>query len=53
MLPKSFTLSAGKVAGINGVHTGPGATQLARMRFGISDWAREKVNATIAPFVVE
>jgi hypothetical protein len=41
------------VEGMSGVHTGPGATALTRMPFGVSSSASPLVKVTIAPFVVE
>ena len=46
--PKSPSLSSGIVAGISGVHTGPGATELTRMPFSASCAASPLVNVTIA-----
>ncbi len=43
---------SGSVAGISGVHTGPGATALTRTPRSISICASPCVNVTIAPFVV-
>jgi len=43
--------SGPKLAGISGVHTGPGATALTRTPRGSSAAESERVNATIAPLV--
>ena len=51
--PKVATSSAGLSAGLNGVHTGPGATALTRMPFSSTFCASVYVNALIAPFVAE
>ena len=51
--PKCSTSCGSKLAGISGVHTGPGATALTRMPRLINCCDRERVNATIAPFVAE
>ena len=52
-LPNSATSCAGLSAGLSGVHTGPGATQLTRMPRGSSWLASDLVNAWIAPLVAE
>ncbi|CAM5735458.1 hypothetical protein STENM223S_11005 [Streptomyces tendae] len=49
-LPNSAV--SGSVAGISGVHTGPGATALTRMPRSISICASPCVKVTMAPFVV-
>src|SRR4051794_28090678 len=43
-VPKSATLSGGKVEGINGVHMGPGATAFTRIPFSATALASERVN---------
>src|SRR5690606_20197305 len=52
-LPNSATSSAGLSAGLNGVHTGPGATALTRIPRGSRLVARALVKAWIAPLVAE
>jgi len=42
-VPKVFTFSGGKLAGISGVHTGPGATAFTRMPFSTSASASDSV----------
>jgi hypothetical protein len=49
--PNPATRSSPKVAGIRGVHTGPGAAQLTRIPRSRSDWASEQVEARITPLV--
>jgi hypothetical protein len=39
--------------GLSGVHTGPGATALTRIRLSIRSIASDFVNALIAPYVAE
>ena len=39
--PNPATFSSGIVEGMSGVHTGPGATALTRMRRSTSVWASE------------
>ena len=51
-LPKFFTFSGGIVEGISGVQIGPGATQLTRMPFSASNWAKPPVKFWMAPLVV-
>jgi hypothetical protein len=47
-------LSSSKLAGINGVQIGPGATPFTRIfLFSNSDFARLRVKATMAPLVLE
>jgi hypothetical protein len=50
-LPKLFTFSGGKVAGMSGVQIGHGATAFTRMFFFASMPLSDRVNVTIAPFV--
>ena len=51
ILAELATCSGENVDGISGVQIGPGATPLTRMPFSTSASDRERVNATIAPFV--
>ena len=51
-LPKLRTASSGRVDGMSGVQTGPGATALARIPFSARSWANPAVKFWIAPFVV-
>src|SRR5829696_6108901 len=51
LAPKLLTLSSSKVDGMSGVQIGPGATPLTRMPLSASDWASERVNDVMAPFV--
>jgi hypothetical protein len=51
--PKPETVSAGMEAGMIGVHTGPGATELARKPYCTTSMARPLVKEMIAPFVLE
>src|SRR5687768_8456599 len=50
-LPNCATFSAGASAGLNGVHTGPGATQFTRMPRSSRLLASALVKAWTAPFV--
>src|SRR3712207_419628 len=50
--PKLATFSAGMVAGISGVHTGPGATLLARMPFSAYICARLAVKLAMPALVM-
>src|SRR4051812_8836903 len=52
LLPNSFTSSAGKLPGINGVQIGPGATQFTRIPFSPHSCARVAVKFCIAPLVI-
>jgi len=52
-LPNDATLSAGNVDGISGVQIGPGATALTRIPRSAKAFDKERVNATMAPFVAE
>jgi hypothetical protein len=47
--PKDSIISSGMVAGISGVHTGPGATEFTRMPFSTRFWPSALVKLTIAP----
>ena len=49
--PNSATFFPEKLAGIKGVQMGPGATPFTRMPRCTTWRARERVKATIAPFV--
>ena len=50
--PKWATASGGIVDGISGVHAGPGATALTRMRFSATSWASPAVKFWITPLLV-
>jgi len=51
--PNSTTFLAGKLAGMSGVQTGPGATPLTRIPFSTSASESDRVKATMAPLVAE
>ncbi|HEY9670210.1 MAG TPA: hypothetical protein V6D11_02110 [Waterburya sp.] len=51
--PNCVTCSFGIVAGIKGVHTGPGATLLTRMPLSATNCANPPVKFTIAALVAE
>src|SRR5215212_215551 len=51
--PNWETVSPGIDAGMIGVHTGPGATELALSPYWITSWASPLVKVIMAPFVEE
>ncbi len=51
--PKSTISSGARSAGLSGVQTGPGETQLTRIRRSTRFLANDFVNVWIAPFVAE
>lgn len=53
VVPNFVTASAGRSAGLSGVHTGPGATALTRIPLSMSCDESERVNAWMPPLVIE
>src|SRR5215203_4009129 len=51
--PNWETVSPSIEAGMIGVHTGPGATQLARSPYCTTSWANPSVKVTMEPLVAE
>ena len=51
--PNCGIFSAGRSAGLSGVHVGPGATAFTRMPFSATFVASALVNALSAPLVAE